>query len=182
MGFQGRVLKTDTRVETRVLKILACRNGFWTSLISNGRQRVGASNNAHVAKVPLNIRIQWNAGTACVSECVLKTLACRGLRVGPSKCQPTVENLPKARHGSGGFFGGFLQWIFGHKMQKKSPPKKKPPENPPAETKHPPGHNPPEIHQPDAEIHRQSLSCCWWEGQGLLHTLPRNIFSRKRSF
>ena len=33
----------------------------------------------------LNIRIQWNAGTACVSECVLKTLACRGLRVGPSK-------------------------------------------------------------------------------------------------
>ena len=27
--------------------------------------------------MPLNIRIQWNAGTACVSECVLKTLACR---------------------------------------------------------------------------------------------------------
>ena len=41
--------------------------------------------NARVEKVPLNIRIQWNAGTACVSECVLKTLACRGLRVGPSK-------------------------------------------------------------------------------------------------
>ena len=37
--------------------------------------------NARVEKVPLNIRIQWNAGTACVSECVLKTLACRGLRV-----------------------------------------------------------------------------------------------------
>ena len=35
--------------------------------------------------MPLNIRIQWNAGTTCVSECVLKTLACRGLRVGPSK-------------------------------------------------------------------------------------------------
>ena len=35
--------------------------------------------------MPLNIRIQWNAGTACVSECVLKKLACRGLRVGPSK-------------------------------------------------------------------------------------------------
>ena len=29
----------------------------------------------------LNIRIQWNAGTACVSECVLKLLAGRGLRV-----------------------------------------------------------------------------------------------------
>ena len=41
--------------------------------------------NAHVEKMLLNIRIQWNAGTACVSECVLKTLACRGSRVGPSK-------------------------------------------------------------------------------------------------
>ena len=44
--------------------------------------------NARLEKVPLNIRIQWNAGTACVSECVLKTLACQGLRrlrVGPSK-------------------------------------------------------------------------------------------------
>ena len=35
--------------------------------------------------MPLTIRIQWNAGTACVSECVLKTLAYWGLRVGPSK-------------------------------------------------------------------------------------------------
>ena len=41
--------------------------------------------NARVEKMPLNIRFQWNAGTACVSECVLKTLACLGLRVGPSK-------------------------------------------------------------------------------------------------
>ena len=41
--------------------------------------------NARVEKLPLNIRIQWNAGTACVSECVLKTLACWGSRVGPSK-------------------------------------------------------------------------------------------------
>ena len=41
--------------------------------------------NARVEKMPLNIRMQWNAGTACVSECVLKTLACRGLRVGRSK-------------------------------------------------------------------------------------------------
>ena len=41
--------------------------------------------NARVEKVPLNICIHWNAGTACVSECVQKTLACRGLRVGPSK-------------------------------------------------------------------------------------------------
>ena len=44
--------------------------------------------NARVEKMPLNIHIQSYAGTACVSECVLKTLACRGLRVagvGPSK-------------------------------------------------------------------------------------------------
>ena len=41
--------------------------------------------NARVEKMPLNIRIQWNAGTACVSEGGLKTLACRVLRVGPSK-------------------------------------------------------------------------------------------------
>ena len=32
----------------------------------------------------LNICIQWNVGTACVSECMLKTLACRGFRVSPS--------------------------------------------------------------------------------------------------
>ena len=54
--------------------------------------------NARVEKMPLNIRIQWNAGTACVLECVLKTLACRGLRVGPSKahswsCLLTAELL-----------------------------------------------------------------------------------------
>ena len=40
-----------------------------------------------------SIRIQWNAGTACVSECVLKTLACRGLRVGPSKPK-SLKGLP----------------------------------------------------------------------------------------
>ena len=34
--------------------------------------------NARVEKMPLNIRIQRNAGIACVSKCVLKTL----LRVG----------------------------------------------------------------------------------------------------
>ena len=47
--------------------------------------------NARVEKKPLNIRIQWNAGTACVSECVPKTLACRGLRVGPSKSRPCFK-------------------------------------------------------------------------------------------
>ena len=42
--------------------------------------------NARVSKnMPLDVRIQWNAGTACVSERVLKNAACWGLRVGPSK-------------------------------------------------------------------------------------------------
>ena len=58
---------------------------------------------------------------------------------GRSGVQPTVENLPKDRHGS----GGFLRWIFGCKMQKKNPP-----ENPPAETKKSAGARPPEIRQP----------------------------------
>ena len=52
-------------------------------LLSNGRQRVGAFKNARVEKVPLNIRIQWHAGAACVSEGVLKTLACRGFACRP---------------------------------------------------------------------------------------------------
>ena len=37
-------------------------------------------------KMPLNIIVYSGMrGTACLTECVLKTLACRGLRVGPSK-------------------------------------------------------------------------------------------------
>ena len=49
--------------------------------------------NTRVEKLPLNIRIQWNAGTACVLECVLKTLACWGLRVGPSKLGSYISNF-----------------------------------------------------------------------------------------
>ena len=51
-----------------------------------------------VNKMLLNIRIQWNAGTACVSECVLKTLACRGLRVGPSKVAELQGSTPAPLH------------------------------------------------------------------------------------
>ena len=53
MGENARFKSRHVRVETRVLKTLACRNGFWTSC--------------------KQWYIQWNAGTACVSECVLKT-------------------------------------------------------------------------------------------------------------
>ena len=81
-----RVLETDA---------LACRNArfkntsvskwFWTSFKQWSTACRCVLKNASVSKNGLlNVRIQWNAGTACVSECVLKTLACRGLRVGPS--------------------------------------------------------------------------------------------------
>ena len=62
-------------------------------LLSNGSVSVHFKN-ARVEKMPLNICIQWSAGTACVSECVLKTLACRGLRVDPSSKAPT-RNVPE---------------------------------------------------------------------------------------
>ena len=82
MGENARFKNGHARVETRVLQTLACQKKSEASL-SIGRQRVGAFWNARVEKMALNIRIQWNAGTACMSECVLKVLACRGLRVGP---------------------------------------------------------------------------------------------------
>ena len=56
--------------------------------LSIGRQRVGAfSKRARVEKMPLNIIVcsRMREPLACMSECVPKTLACRGLRVGPSK-------------------------------------------------------------------------------------------------
>ena len=69
--------------------------------------------------MPLNIRIQWIAGTACVSECVLKTLACRGLRVGPSKtcrkilgelyfCTNTCGACIRTRANTGKYFWGII--------------------------------------------------------------------------
>ena len=58
--------------------------------------------NASVSKkMPLNIRMQWNAGTACVSECVLKTPACRGLRVGPSKIIRVFPGVKRGDKGGG---------------------------------------------------------------------------------
>ena len=58
---------------------------------------------------------------------------------GRSGVQPTVENLPKDCHGSGGFCGGFLRWIFlVAKIRRKNPP-----ENPPAENKKSAGARPP---------------------------------------
>ena len=56
MGENARFKNGHARVETR----------------SNGRQRVKRVSKTRFEKMPLNIRKQWNAGTACVSECVLK--------------------------------------------------------------------------------------------------------------
>ena len=59
-------------------------------------------------------RIQWNAGTACVSECVLKTLACRGLRVGPSK----LRNMQTPQCvGGGGKTGSICHFAFSLALQ-----------------------------------------------------------------
>ena len=45
--------------------------------------------------MPLNISIQWNAGIACVSECVLKTLACRGFACRPVYKVQSRRDAPK---------------------------------------------------------------------------------------
>ena len=57
----------------------ACQNARFEKMseasLSIGRQHVGAflKHGARIEKcLSLNIGIQWNAGTACVSECVLK--------------------------------------------------------------------------------------------------------------
>ena len=64
------------RVETRVLKKLACRNGFldlFSAMVDSVsvrfKKRLACRKNAFKHSF-----LQWNAGTACVSECVLKTL------------------------------------------------------------------------------------------------------------
>ena len=67
---------------------------------------------------------------------------------GQSGVQPTVENLPKDRHGS----GGFLRWIFlVAKCKRKIRRKIRQPK-----TKNPPAHDPPEIRQPGPKIRRKT--------------------------
>ena len=64
--------------------------------------------------MPLNIRIQWNAGTACVSECVLKTLACWGLRVGPSMVRSVFGYFLGGFRAVKGCLKALLGTLFGH--------------------------------------------------------------------
>ena len=63
MGKNVRVINGHARVKTRVLR--ARENPRLVCL----RTRMSK-------KLPVNIHVQVNAGTACVSECILKTLAC----------------------------------------------------------------------------------------------------------
>ena len=57
--------------------------------------------------MPLNIRIQWNAGTACVSECVLKTLWRVGVCVSALLRMPFGLSTPEESEKSleGGLLG-----------------------------------------------------------------------------
>ena len=159
-----------------------------------------------------------------------------GFAHGRSGVQPTVENPPKDCHGSGGFCGGFLRWMFwsqnpkeksAEKIRQKSAAENKkstgarPPRNPPARPKNPAQNLPtnPPVKPPSTrpffffdcegslleassehgfwdtlwlpsghgrgshvEMYLQSVSCCSWDVQGLLRTLPDNTFSQKCSF
>ena len=68
--------------------------------------------------MPAKIRIQWNAGTTGVSGCVLKTLACRGLRVGPSKFQNLLSDNYKARLWGQRISFGPLEGTFHHRHKR----------------------------------------------------------------
>ena len=62
----------------------------------------------------VNIPILWNAGTACVSECVcvLKTLACRGLRVGLLRGTSWIQQSGKNKtHLNKMFTGLSRDWV-----------------------------------------------------------------------
>ena len=109
----------DGRKRTFQKRTRACRNArFKNASMSKKCRRVFQALLDSVSVRYKNarlkhIRVQWNAGTACVSECVLKTLACRGLRVGPSKhtCTHARRNTHARMHAR------TLFWIAGPKLQ-----------------------------------------------------------------
>ena len=70
---------------------------------------------------------------------------------GRSGVQPTVENLPKDRHGSGGFCRIFAVDFGSRNAKKKSAGKIRQPKS-----KNPPAHDPPEIRQPGPKIRRKT--------------------------
>ena len=75
---------------------------------------------------------------------------------GRSGVQPTVENVPKNRHGSGGFCGGFLRWIFWSQNPKEKSSEKIRRKIRQPKKKNPPAHDPPEIRQPGPKIRRKT--------------------------
>ena len=71
--------------------------------------------------------------------------------------QPTVEDLPKDRHGSGGFFDGLLRWIFWSQNAKENPLKRSAGKIRQPKTKKVRRRTtPPEIRQPGPKIRRKT--------------------------
>ena len=103
MGENARFKSGHARVKTRVFKrerVKKCRRLPY-ALVDSVSVRL---KNARVEKMPLDIRTQWNAGTACVSGMRAKALACWGLRLGPSKFR--AEFCPRT------FSPPMLQFLF----------------------------------------------------------------------
>ena len=91
MGDIARFKNRHARVETRVLKTLACRNGFGPPL-SNGRQRVGAFKRRACRKNAFKHSYRMECGNRLRVGVRAKMLACQGLRVGPSsKHGPEIQ-------------------------------------------------------------------------------------------
>ena len=68
--------------------------------------------------MPLNISIQWNAGTACVSEWRAKNaIACRGLRVGPSTNRSLVSGVAPPNRTKESQFMNFSRGHSGTKVR-----------------------------------------------------------------
>ena len=91
----------QARVETRVLKSLV----VWGLLKAKVDSVSARFKNARVEKMPLSVRMRSNVGAPCMSECVLKMLAYRGLHVGV--CEYKIgEKAPK---------GQMVRFTWGHR-------------------------------------------------------------------
>ena len=69
---------------------------------------------------------------------------------------PTVETLPKDRHGSGGFCGGFLRWSFWSQNPKEEPAEKSAGKSASRKQKIRRRTTPPEIRHPGPRIRRKT--------------------------
>ena len=87
MGENARFQNGHARVETLAFYNTGVSKRVFGPLSSNGRQRVGAlKKRARRKNAFKHNRIQWNR--LCVGVRAKNAVACRGLRVGPSKVPP----------------------------------------------------------------------------------------------